>query len=1187
MEIVVLKSVNYLIRFVFVIFLCFTNKAVAQIQADSLAFYYQEGDYIRGLKYADNIFKNENLEISDLVQQSSWKALFNEKLNNNIIAEGYYNKSIILIENDASYESVLLDLISRLAYLDNKIAIDYFNKLDFANAETYFRKALNLYSKMGSEYIFVVSNSLALSLQEQVNIVEAKAVIEDVLSKQKDKNNFEYMGYLYTYANILKDLNEYKSAENTLFVVLDYLKELKKQDEDLYYKCLYSLGTNSLLMEDYQKAEDFLNKALIFGKDKEDYNIILSTLADVYFHEAKFDAAEKIYNAALENYNNTTAIRDFNYYALLRSLSKIYIRNGKYLRAKEIYNQSRTYLKDVYGENTIDFAKVLTEEAILYNQMNNYIEAEENLLTSTKIIKKILGDNSQDYIGAIDNLTQFYLKSGQLPKADYYNQLGLEIVIKKYGTKHKEFLTFLSTKAFIQNELGQYKTAVELYDKCIGLAKDLYGRESGIYGTMVSNSVYPFLKNGGSYEDAEKLLLIDYNITKNKYGENNLKTADCFSRLANIYFSLKLDSKARETNLKALKIIENIIGAENSSYARICSEIGTQLMFSDDLQNAEKYFLKSYDIKLKIYGKNSIFRMINLNNLITLYSSLNKFELQNKFILEYLELIKSNLIDMNNNFSQNELLHYYKKILPNNTYLSALYFHPNQYSHINIGLYENELLLKNLSIRNQQRIKTSIQKSADVALQKNYERFIANKRQLQKLQETASAKQETEKLIAENEILEKELVRKSALFAEAKSSMSVTFNQIKNKLQANEVVIDLVAFNYYDKKWTDSIVYAAFVVKKEYVAPKFISLFEEKQLELLLSKNRSQADSTSINNQYANKELSDLFLKPLVEELKGSTTVYLSPTGLGHQINFKALPTSTTQNFGEKYKIHLLGSSAELISYETSKLNTIKNLEFYLYGAINYDKNIKYTEPIVNKEDLVTTNFNDWSVRSGIEKFGYLSGTKVEVNQIQAAAKQNGFSTTAFTEANATEESIKQLDGKATPYVLHLATHGFFFPDVKQEVPLDKDKLLKSAVFATSEDPMMRSGLLLAGANKFWGKTSVNQSSDDGILTASEISNLDLSGCQLVVMSACETGLGEIQGSEGVFGLQRAFKMAGVKNIIMSLWKVPDAQTAELFDVFYKACFAGKSIHDALQMAQSEMSKKHSPYYWAGFVLLE
>ena len=134
---------------------------------------------------------------------------------------------------------------------------------------------------------------------------------------------------------------------------------------------------------------------------------------------------------------------------------------------------------------------------------------------------------------------------------------------------------------------------------------------------------------------------------------------------------------------------------------------------------------------------------------------------------------------------------------------------------------------------------------------------------------------------------------------------------------------------------------------------------------------------------------------------------------------------------------------------------------------------------------------------------------------------------------------------------------------------------------------MMRSGLVFSGANKYWGQSNENQAEDDGILTANEISNLDLSACQLVVLSACETGLGEVKGSEGVFGLQRAFKMAGVKNIIMSLWKVPDVQTAELFNIFYSECFAGKTIHEAFKMAQSKMKEKYSPYYWAGFVLLE
>jgi CHAT domain-containing protein len=134
---------------------------------------------------------------------------------------------------------------------------------------------------------------------------------------------------------------------------------------------------------------------------------------------------------------------------------------------------------------------------------------------------------------------------------------------------------------------------------------------------------------------------------------------------------------------------------------------------------------------------------------------------------------------------------------------------------------------------------------------------------------------------------------------------------------------------------------------------------------------------------------------------------------------------------------------------------------------------------------------------------------------------------------------------------------------------------------------MLRSGLILAGGNKFWKNTNKEIAGDDGIVTAKEIANLDLSNCQLVVLSACETGLGDVNGSEGVFGLQRAFKMAGVKNIIMSLWKVPDAQTAELFEIFYAECFKGKTIPEAFREAQNKMKTKYNPYYWAGFVLLE
>lgn len=193
----------------------------------------------------------------------------------------------------------------------------------------------------------------------------------------------------------------------------------------------------------------------------------------------------------------------------------------------------------------------------------------------------------------------------------------------------------------------------------------------------------------------------------------------------------------------------------------------------------------------------------------------------------------------------------------------------------------------------------------------------------------------------------------------------------------------------------------------------------------------------------------------------------------------------------------------------------------------------------------------------------------------------------------ATEAFFKTIGEAApgTPRILHIATHGYFFPDPKPSAAgFETSPTVDEPVFKRSEHPMIRSGLLLAGANHAWvtGKP-LRPGLEDGVLTAYEISQMDLSKTELVVLSACETGLGDIQGNEGVYGLQRAFKIAGAKYLVMSLWQVPDFQTQELMTVFYQKWLTeNMPIPDAFQAAQQLMRKKYEhPYFWAGFVLVE
>jgi len=214
-----------------------------------------------------------------------------------------------------------------------------------------------------------------------------------------------------------------------------------------------------------------------------------------------------------------------------------------------------------------------------------------------------------------------------------------------------------------------------------------------------------------------------------------------------------------------------------------------------------------------------------------------------------------------------------------------------------------------------------------------------------------------------------------------------------------------------------------------------------------------------------------------------------------------------------------------------------------------------------------------------------LPGTADEIKNIKSLFDKNKINTSAFMQANATEEQFKSLSGNA-PSIIHLATHGFFLPDPEKKRQEGFAADARNA-FTLADDPLLRSGIVLSGANRVWGGQAPIEGRDDGIVTAYEIAQLDLRKTDLVVLSACETALGDVKGSGGVFGLQRAFKLAGVKNMLLSLWKVPDAETAELMKYFYTYYLQGKTIKESFTAAQNDMRKKYKPYYWAAFVLIE
>ena len=957
-----------------------------------------------------------------------------------------------------------------------------------------------------------------------------------------------------------------------------------------------------------------------------DYANLINNLAIYYTNKGMYTQAEPLFIKVSTIRKSVYGENHLSYATSLNNLAFLYQKQGRYIEAEPVLLKSLQIEKSILGSDNSDYLDSYEMLGFLYENLNKYDYA---LKVFNEVLQTRKNNKNKSYIVTFSNIIRVKCSIDDDIDYDY-----LENLCKKYlsetenilGKKDPFYLIGLFYLASFYEHNNVLYLAEKKYEEIIDIKKNILKEDiNSIYPTY--ESLANIYNEEGNYQLAERIhqFVLDkkvennlskyeiarsynnlatvymnqfkYNLALSNYllaielieKENSLERQDYATYLNNIgllYIKLEKYEVAENYLFKALEIHEKISGQFSNGYLMVCSNLGALYEKLDRCKDAESYYLISINNSQNKNSANFKDRFLNLSKV---YQCLNDIDNEKKYLIKSSEFFINNLSSIIYNYSnyQTELI--LNDIVNSKNFpLSFLNRNTKDKEIARVALNE-ELILKNLSVKNQNRIKNYIKKSNNDTLKMTYNEYIQNKKILLKLNELdkLNRPKEYDELVLKTEELEKYLVQNSKVFSHNKILTPITFNQIYNQFKNDEIFINIVSYNYYDKGITDSILYSAFILKKDSKFPQFIPLFEEKQLNTILEQNKNLSDRSKIDINYQEKALSNLLLKPLENELKGISTIYLSLSGLTHQINVAALPVNENQTFGQKYKIHILNSPSELIDYTATSFDKKEKLDFILYGGIDYDKKIN-----ISPTDRNLAHFDEeikaLQTRSGISSFGYLSATKNEIENISTLANKSNLKAIIFEDRNATEESIKQLDGRTIPFVLHLATHGFFFPD--PVIESSNDKLFiegKSKIFKSSDDPMMRSGLVFSGANKYWGQSNENQAEDDGILTANEISNLDLSACQLVVLSACETGLGEVKGSEGVFGLQRAFKMAGVKNIIMSLWKVPDTQTAELFNIFYSECFAGKTIHEAFKMAQSKMKEKYSPYYWAGFVLLE
>jgi len=615
-----------------------------------------------------------------------------------------------------------------------------------------------------------------------------------------------------------------------------------------------------------------------------------------------------------------------------------------------------------------------------------------------------------------------------------------------------------------------------------------------------------------------------------------------------------------------------------------------------DYAKAERFYLEAKDILERTLGREHPDYATLLSNLSFFYQNMGKYT-EAAELKESVCGLKTNLINRNFSFlsEQQRALYWNTIAIEFEAAYSLSYFH--SVAAVNSLNYNNTLFSKGLLLRTTIAVRDAIYSSGNAALIAQYEELGRLREQISRQQQNNGDREYIQNLETRVDTLDKSLAQASVEFRDLKADMAMGWQDVQKVLEPGEAAVEFVSFRLFDKGWKETLL-AALILRPGMEAPAWVPLCDEASIQEILQyasekiktvdENKKTPAQTEAIYDESGAALYRLIWQPLEKELTGVKTIYYSPSGLLHKISFNAIPTTEDNSLrlADTYDLNLVSSTREVAHRDRTDAPALTSAA--IYGGLLYDVNATAMRQAARPYQQ--QGGDRLASARGVGRggtWGYLLWTDEEAWTVQGQVKARNIPNTRYSGREGNEESFKQLDGAKTG-LIHLATHGFFLEDIEEKAE-DRDRVqrLGGGAQKAFENPLLRSGLILAGGNNAWNNNPV-EGVEDGILTADEIARLNLTGTRLVVLSACQTGLGDVNNSEGVFGLQRAFKLAGVETLIMSLWNVDDKTTADLMTAFYEGWLSGKSKQEAFKEAQRQVrAKTPEPYYWAAFVIMD
>jgi CHAT domain-containing protein/tetratricopeptide (TPR) repeat protein len=1027
--------------------------------------------------------------------------------------------------------------------------------------------------------------------------------------------------------------SEYKKAEpfylKSLQVKLRILGEVHPDTATAYN----NLGMMYLKMRDLKKAEPYLIKCYQInvqtqGEIHSSTSTTLNNIGVLYSTKANYSQAEPVYLKCLEITRNLVGDEHADVAKSLANLARLYGDMGKYDQAEEAYLESIKIYRKTLGENNLHTARALSSLGWLYYYMADYSKAETLLLDSVRIFQSLFGENNPDTARAINMLGSFYQTRGEHSKAEsyylqslaifqktlgekhphvatsmynvamFYNGIGefskaesnflqsLEIYRQVYGDFHPDTANVLNSFGLLYSNVGEYAKAEQYYLQSLKVRRKLFGNDN----TIVANDLYSlgnFYQSTGQYSKAEPLLLKCLEIYLEAFGEQHPQSAGSFNSLGTLYLQLNEFSKAETHLLKSLSINRKLNGNEHVAVAHALGSLGGLNQQKEDLAKAESYYQQSLEIYLKVFGEGHSSTIGSFSDLSMIYALKGEFEKSVRLQDKARQNIRRHMV----------------RVLPGLSEATQQVFLRERYrtgfeSALTLGWIRKTdsktaslsaaWLLNGKSAAQEAQAESAVMstgQSAPLAQELRQVRDQISKRTI-----NSGGKQNTEwltRLKQREEELQKKLGNVGLNLQ--KRDPWVTVESVRNQIPKGTVLINIARFHEFNFKtspqkqyWKPSR-YAAWIIPATGAGEiQVIDLGESEPIDREIFSMRKQIQATLKTLPETGEvaavaefkksitELSQRVLRPLEPAIEGMENIILSPDAELWTVPWGALLTSDDKYLIEKHQIHYVVSGRELVDQEKKSGETSASV---IFADPDYNLGIDLA-PVRTTRSQLKLRF------SSSAHFPPLAASAAEAESIKPSLESFvGHPARLLLQAAAQEATFKELH---RPRVLVLSTHGYF-----EQQPIFNQAANGPVQF---ENPFLRCGLALAGCNN--RADALKSGKEDGILTGLEIVGTDLRGTELVVLSACETGLGDISNGEGVAGLRQAFQLAGAESIVSSLWQVEDNETAKLMDLFFKNLADGKTKSEALRQSQltrikirRERNGAAHPFFWAAFTL--